>query len=47
MEFSHKPYVDLLGWCALVLEKIERVYLLVMLGAISVGSILLGERSSS
>ena len=27
--------------------EIERVYMLVMLGAISVGSIFLGERSSS
>ena len=46
MEFSHKPCAVLFGWCALVLEKIERD-MLVMLGAISVGSILLGERSSS
>ena len=47
MEFSHKHCAVLLGWCSLVLEKIERVYLFVMLGVISVGSILLGERSSS
>ena len=47
MEFSHKYCAVLLGWCALVLEKLERVYLLVMLGAISVGATLLGERSSS
>ena len=47
MEFSHKHYAVLLGLCALVLEKIKRVYLLVMLGDIFVGSILLGERSSS
>ena len=47
MEFSQKHCAVLLGWCTLVLEKLERVYLLVMLGAISVGVILLGERSSS
>ena len=33
--------------CALEVERLDRVYLLVMLGAISVGAILLDERSSS
>ena len=47
VEFSPKHCAVLLGWCTLVLQRIERVYLLVMLGAISVGSIFLSERSSS
>ena len=47
LEFSHNHCTIFLGWCTLVLEKLERVYLLVMIGAISVGAILLGERSSS
>ena len=47
VEFSHKYCAVLLGWYALVLEKLERVYPLVMLGTISIGVIFLGERSSS
>ena len=47
VEFSHKYCTIFLVWCALVLEKLEKVYLLVMLGTISIGAILLGERYSS
>ena len=47
MEFSHKYCIVFLVWYALVIERLDRVYLLVMIGAISIGAILLGEISSS